>query len=29
MAAIEFFREQLAAAAEEESVGDLVPDDYK
>ncbi len=29
MAAIEYFREQLTAAADEESVGDLVPDDYK
>ncbi|MCG6656793.1 TRAP transporter substrate-binding protein [Halomonas campisalis] len=29
MAAIEFFREQLVAAAEEDSVGDLVPDDFK
>jgi len=29
MAAIEFFREQLAAAAEDESVGALVPDEFK
>ena len=29
MAAIEFFREQLSAAAEDESVGDLVPDEFK
>ncbi|WP_299313938.1 TRAP transporter substrate-binding protein [uncultured Halomonas sp.] len=29
MAAIEFFREQLSAAAGDDSVGDLVPDEFK
>jgi TRAP-type C4-dicarboxylate transport system substrate-binding protein len=29
MAALEFFHEQLAAASEEDSVADLVPDDFK